>query len=85
MHQPENEAKTSILQDHQDRQNTSEKRKSAGTWKCFSSNCPGVVSKKLCKNPCASCDSCQDMGHNALSEFCRYIAINFKDFSIILH
>jgi len=31
MHQPENEAKTLILQDHQDRQNASEKRKSAGS------------------------------------------------------
>ena len=31
MHQPENEAKNLILQDHQDRQNASEERKSAGS------------------------------------------------------
>lgn len=30
-------------------------RREKKCWKCFSSNCPGAVSKKSCKSPCTSC------------------------------
>jgi len=96
MHQPENKAKTLIFQDHWDMQNASEKRKSAGSVlaaivleQCLKSYAKihvhhvriWAVKAKIVGIQVRSVRNC----HNISSESCRYVAINFKDFSNILH